>query len=173
MLSGVTQVLVSTEVAGEEPPARRHQRQRQQQQQQHQQTGIDGECLLSGLIAPHLEDLTVAVNERGRGGMCCWQPASRRAHARVGAHATEEEEEDACKKRGFKKGGREKEGEGESNANSAVQASNHKMYCSSEVSVEHRREGGGGWGGGRPPTPVHLRGRTIPTESWVWTPCRR
>lgn len=82
LLSGVTQVLVSTEVAGEEPPARRHQRQRQQQQQQHQQTGIDGECLLSGLIAPHLEDLTVAVNERGRGGMCCWQPASRPARAR-------------------------------------------------------------------------------------------
>lgn len=72
LLSGVIQVLVSTEVAGEEPPARRH----QQQQQQHQQTGIDGECLLSGLIAPHLEDLTVAVNERERGGMCCWQRAS-------------------------------------------------------------------------------------------------
>lgn len=79
LLLGVTQVLVSAEVAGEEPPARRHQR--QQQQQQHQQTGIDGECLLSGLIAPHLEDLTVAVNERGRGGMCCWQPASRPARA--------------------------------------------------------------------------------------------
>lgn len=78
LLSGATQVLVSTEVAGEEPPARRHQWQ-QQQQQQHQQTGIDGECLLSGLIAPHLEDLTVAVNERGRGGMCCWQPDSRPA----------------------------------------------------------------------------------------------
>lgn len=60
-------------MAGEEPPARRHQ---QQQQQQHQQTGIDGECLLSGLIAPHLEDLTVAVNERGRGGTRCWQRAS-------------------------------------------------------------------------------------------------
>lgn len=60
-------------MAGEEPPARRHQ---QQQQQQHQQTGIDGECLLSGLIAPHLEDLTVAVNERGRGGTHCWQRAS-------------------------------------------------------------------------------------------------
>lgn len=83
LLSGVTQVLVSAEVAGEEPPARRHQR--RQQQQQHQQTGIDGECLLSALIAPHLEDLTVAVNERGRGGMCCWQPASRPACARIRA----------------------------------------------------------------------------------------
>lgn len=82
LLSAVTQVLVSTEVAGEEPPARRLQRrQQQQQQQQHQQTGIDGECLLSGLIAPHLEDLTVAVNERGRGGMCCWQPDSWPARA--------------------------------------------------------------------------------------------
>ena len=46
-------------MAGEEPSARRR-----QQQQQHQQTGIDGERLLSGLIARHLEDLTVAVNER-------------------------------------------------------------------------------------------------------------
>lgn len=30
------------------------------------QTGIDGERLLSGLIAHHLEDLTVVVNERER-----------------------------------------------------------------------------------------------------------
>lgn len=59
-LLSVTQVLVSSEVAGEGPPARRH------PQQQQQQTGIDGECLLSALIALHLEDLTVAVNERGR-----------------------------------------------------------------------------------------------------------
>lgn len=73
LLLCVIQVLVSTKVAGVEPPARRHQ---QQQQQHHQQTGIDGECLLSGLIAPHLEDLTVAVNERGRGGTRCWQLAS-------------------------------------------------------------------------------------------------
>lgn len=109
LLLGVTQVLVSAEVAGEEPPARRHQRQRQQQQQQHQQTGIDGECLLSGLIAPHLEDLTVAVNERGRGGMCCWQRASRPARASV--HATKGEE--AGKERGLKKEeGKVKETEG-------------------------------------------------------------
>lgn len=60
-------------MAGEEPPARHH----RQQQQQQQQTGIDGECLLSGLIAPLLEDLTVAVNERGRGGTRCWQPVSQ------------------------------------------------------------------------------------------------
>lgn len=30
------------------------------------QTGIDGKRLLSGLIAHHLEDLTVVVNERER-----------------------------------------------------------------------------------------------------------
>lgn len=77
LLSGANEAPVRTEAAGEEPPARLHQRQQQQQQQQHQQTGIDGECLLSGLIAPHLEDLTVAVNERGRGGMSCWQLDSR------------------------------------------------------------------------------------------------
>lgn len=41
------------------------------------QTGIDGKRLLSGLIAHHLEDLTVVVNERERRGAGCWQRASR------------------------------------------------------------------------------------------------
>lgn len=41
------------------------------------QTGIDGKRLLSGLIAHHLEDLTVVVNERERRGAGCWQRASQ------------------------------------------------------------------------------------------------
>ncbi len=41
------------------------------------QTGIDGKRLLSGLIAHHLEDLTVVVNEREKRGAGCWQRASR------------------------------------------------------------------------------------------------
>lgn len=36
------------------------------------QTGIDGKRLLSGLIAHHLDDLTVAVNKRERRGTGCW-----------------------------------------------------------------------------------------------------
>lgn len=41
------------------------------------QTGIDGKRLLSGLIAHHLEDLTVVVNERESRGAGCWQRASQ------------------------------------------------------------------------------------------------